>query len=239
MGVRHKVIWVRMQEALRWSGEMGRVVVSKHDKHWHVSVSVHIDCSNYTQQTTLFDDREPVGVDVGINTLATCSDGVIYTNPRPLQRFERKLARANRRRSRREKGSKNWYKAKDMVSGVHARIANIRNDAHHKATTDIVRRASAIGVETLMVSNLLKNRNIAKAHSDAALGGFLVKLTYKAKRRGVPIVKADRFFASRKTCSQCGHKKKDLTLSDRIYHCDACGVSIDRDLNAAINLCPS
>ena len=74
-------------------------------------------------------------------------------------------------------GKEHRYKAKDMVSGVHARIANIRNDAHHKATTDIVRRASAIGVETLMVSNLLKNRNIAKAHSDAALGGFLVKLT--------------------------------------------------------------
>ena len=85
---------------------------------------------------------------------------------------------------------------------------------------------------------MLKNRKIAKALSDSALGGFLTKLKYKATRRGISITEAPQFFASSKTCSNCGHKKVDLTLSDRTYHCSACGFECDRDLNAAINLCP-
>ena len=85
----------------------------------------------------------------------------------------------------------------------------------------------------------LKNKKIAKALSDSALGGFLSKLEYKADRHKVEIVKAGSFFASSKTCSRCGHKKQDLTLSDRTYHCSECDLRIDRDLNAAINLCPS
>ena len=180
------------------------------------------------------------GVDVGINTLATCSNGDTYDNPRPLKRYERKLARANRRLSRRQKGSQNWYKAKAVLSAVHARIGNIREDAQHQATIRIVRKASAIGIETLKITNMLKNRKlVSKALSDSALGGFLVKLKYKAERRGIPITEAPQFFASSKTCSNCGHKKTELDLSERIYHCHECGISIDRDLNAAINLCPT
>ena len=126
-----------------------------------------------------------------------------------------------------------------MLSGVHARISNIREDAHHQASTKIVRKASAIGIETLNISGLLKNRKVAKALSDSALSRFLTMLKYKAERRGIPITEADQFFASSKMCSNCGHKKADLTLSDRQYHCSECGISIDRDLNAAINLCPT
>ena len=116
------------------------------------------------------------------------------------------------------------------------RIACIRNDAHHKATTEIVNMASAIGIETLKITNLLKNRNLAKALSDSALGGFLEKLKSKAETLGIPIIQADQFFASSKRCSNCGHKKKDLLLSERTYDCKKCGISIDRDQNAAINL---
>ena len=135
--------------------------------------------------------------------------------------------------------SKNWQKSKKRLQAIHYRIACIREDIHHKATTDIVRRASSIGIETLKITNLLKNKKIAKALSDSALGGFLSKLEYKADRHKVEIVKAGSFFASSKTCSRCGHKKQDLTLSDREYHCSECDLRIDRDLNAAINLCPS
>ena len=198
-----------------------------------------LDSQNYQHQPLLFDDREPIGIDVGINTLATCSNGDTYDNPRPLKRYLRKLARANRRLSRRQKGSQNWYKAKKLLTGLHARIANIRADAHHQATLRIVRKASAIGIETLNISGLLKNKRIAKALSDSALSGFLTKLKYKADGRGIPITQADRFFASSKTCSNCGQKKKELTLSDKTYHCSECGHEIDRDLNAAINLCPT
>ena len=140
----------------------------------------------------------------------------------------------------RQKGNRqNWYQAKTILSSVHTRIANIREDAHHQATIRIVRKASAIGIETLNISGLLKNRKIAKALSDSALGGFLTKLKYKAERRGIPIAEAPQFFASSKICSNCGHKKTDLTRSDRQYHCTKCGLDIDRDLNAAINLCPA
>ena len=156
-----------------------------------------------------------------------------------LKRYQRKLKRANRALSRKVLRSENWQKAKKRLEGVHYRIACIREDAHHKASTAIVKRASAIGIETLNISGLLKNRRLAKALSDSALSRFLTMLKYKAERRGIPITEADMFFASSKTCSECGHKKDDLTLSDRTYHCTECGFECNRDVNAAINLCPA
>ncbi len=237
-----KIGWIRMREELRYTGEITKVVVSKHNDKWFVSITVRrLDSSNYKHQPSLFDRQEkpPIGIDVGINTLATCSNGETYDNPRPLKRYERKLARANRALSRKVKFSKNWYKQKKRLSAVHARIGNLREDAHHQATIRIVRKARAIGIETLKVTNMLKNRKLAKALSDSALGGFLTKLKYKAERRGIPITEAPQFFAISKTCSHCGHKKTDVMLFDRIYHCSECGFECDRDLNAAINLCPA
>ena len=228
-----------MREELRWTGEISKVVISKSNGKWFASISVHLDGGNYKHQPDLFDAKQPIGIDVGINTLATCSDGTTDDNPRPLKRYERKLARANRRLSRRQKGSQNWYKAKDMLTSVHARIRHIREDAHHQASIRIIRKASAIGIETLNISGLLKNRKLAKALSDSALSRFLTMLRYKADRRGIPITEADQFFASSPTCSNCGHKKTDLTLSERTYHCTECDFECNRDLNAAINLCPA
>ena len=237
-----KIGWVRMREELRYTGEITKVVVSKRNNRWFVSITVrNLDSTNYEHQPSLFEreEKQPIGIDVGINTLATCSNGDTYNNPRPLKRYERKLARANRALSRKVLRSNNWYKAKKRLGGVHDRISNIREDAHHQATTNIVRKASAIGIETLNISGLLRNRKLAKALSDSALSRFLTMLKYKAERRGIPITRSDKFFASSKTCSSCGHKKEELSLSDRTYHCNACGADIDRDLNAAINLCPA
>ena len=234
-----KIGWVRMREELRYKGRISKVVVSKRNNRWFVSILIDCDISNFNYQPRLFDNKAPMGIDVGINTLATCSNGDTYANPRPLKRYERKLARANRALSRKIKGSQNWQKAKTVLSGVHYRIACIREDAHHQASIRIVRKASAIGIETLNISGLLKNRKLAKALSDSALSRFLTMLKYKADRRGIPITEADQFFASSKTCSSCGHKKADLTLSDRQYQCSECGLDIDRDLNAAMNLCPA
>ena len=132
--------------------------------------------------------------------------------------------------------SNNWYKQKARVAQLHYRIACIRNDAHHKATTAIVKNASAIGIETLKITNMLKNKKLAKALSDSALGGFLSKLKSKAEVLGIPIIQAPQFYASSKTCSHCGCMKDELSLSERTYHCSHCCVSIDRDVNAAINL---
>ena len=236
-----KIGWVRMREELRYTGEITRVSISRRNEKWYASILVRCDSNNYKHQPSLFEKQEkaPIGIDVGINTLATCSNGDTYDNPHPLKRYERKLARTNRSVSRKVKGSKNSQKAKKRLGRVHNRISNIRENAHHQATTKIVRKASAIGIETLNISGLLKNRKLAKALSDSALSRFLTLLKYKAERRGIPITEADRFFASSKTCSRCGEKNKDLTLSDRTYHCYACGIDMDRDFNAALNLCPA
>ena len=237
-----KIGWVRMREELRYSGEITKVVVSKRNDKWFASITVrNLDSNNYNHQPSLFEkhEKEPIGIDVGINTLATCSNGDTYDNPRPLKRYERKLARANRGLARKVFRSKNWWKAKKRLETVHYRIACIREDAHHQASTKIVRKASAIGVETLNISGMLKNRKLAKALSDSALSRFLTMLKFKADRRKIKITQADRFFASSKTCSNCGHKKDTLALSERTYRCSECGFECDRDLNAAINLRPT
>lgn len=227
-----KIGWVKMFEKLRFVGKIMKVTISRTAHRWFVSITVDTADTEVVDTST----HPVVGIDVGINRLATCSDGSTYDNPRPLKRYERKLRRAQRRLSKRKFSSNNWYKQKRIVERIHYRIACIRNDAHHKATTDIVNNASAIGIETLKITNMLKNRKLAKTLSDSALGAFLEKLKTKAETRGIPVTEADQFYASSKTCSSCGYRKKDLTLKDRTYQCSECGISIDRDVNAAINL---
>ena len=231
-----KIGWVKMRQVLRFVGKFIKVTVSRTAHRWFVSITVETED---TAEVAKIATHPVVGIDVGINTLATLSDGTKYDNPRPLKRYEKKLKRAQRKLSRKVRKSKNWFKQKAKIARSHYRIACIREDAHHKTTTDIVNRASAIGIETLKITNMLKNKKLAKALSDSALGGFLSKLKYKAEACGIPVVEADQFFASSKTCSNCGHKKDDLTLSERIYHCSKCDVSVDRDINAAINLKPT
>ncbi len=228
-----KIGEVKMFSALRFDGKIKRVTISRTAHRWFASILVDTGTPNVPRDTR---GLPVVGIDVGINTLATLDDGTKYENPRPLKRYERKLAREQRKLSRKVFLSQNWYKQKRKVERIHYRIGCIRREVHHQATTKLVKRASKIGIETLSVANMLKNRKLSKALSDAALGGFLEKLETKAETLGIPIVQAPQFFASSKTCSSCGEKKEDLTLSDRTYHCSACGASIDRDVNAAINL---
>ena len=222
-----------MFSALRFEGKVKRVTISRTADRWFVSILVDTGISSVPRDTR---GRPVVGVDVGINTLATCSDGSTYENPRPLKRYERKLVREQRRLSRRVLKSNNWYKQKRRVERIYYRITCIREDAHHKATKAIVMSASAIDIETLKVTHMLQNRKLAKALSDSALSRFLTMLKYKAESLGIPITEAPQFFASSKTCSNCGEKKDDLSLSEGQYHCVSCGFTQDRDVNAARNL---
>ena len=222
-----------MFETLRFEGEIRKVTISRKAHRWFVSILVETGLPNVPRETR---GLPVAGIDVGINTLATLDTGKQYPNPRPLKRYERKLKREQRRLSKKVFRSQNWYKQKQKIERLHYKIAYIRNDAHHKATTEIVMSASKIGIETLKVTNLLKNRKLAKALSDSALGGFLTKLKSKAETLGIPIIQAPDFYASSKTCSNCGVKKEDLSLSERQYRCEYCGFTEDRDVNAAINL---
>ena len=250
-----KIGWVKTFQELRFVGKIVSVTLSRAAHRWFASISVEVqppirccpassECVEwYASEVDIGTPQQmersiypTIGIDVGISTLATLDDGTKYENPKALKHYERKLKRGQRKLSRKVFLSQNWYKQKRKVERLHHRIACIRRDAHHQATTDILKCASKIGIETLSVTNLLKNRKLAKALSDAALGGFLEKLKTKAKALGIPVVQANRFFASSKICSRCRHKKDDLTLSDRQYHCSHCGTSIDRDVNAALNL---
>ena len=228
-----KIGWVRMFQKLRFKGEVVKVTLSRTAHRWFVSITVDTGKPNAPRDTR---GLPIIGIDVGINSLATLDNGKQYPNPRPLKRYEKKLRREQRKFSKKVFLSNNGYKQKLKVERLHYRIACIRRDAQEKATTEIVKGASAIGIETLKITNMLKNRKLAKALSDSALGGFLEKLKSKSEVLGIPIVEAPQFFASSKTCSRCGHKKDELSLSERQYHCGICGHSIDRDVNAAINL---
>ena len=122
------------------------------------------------------------------------------------------------------------------MAKTHHRVADVRNDAHHKATSAIAKLAGTVCVESLNVSGMVKNRRLARAVSDAGMGGFLTKLAYKCPWQGARLVEADRWYPSSKTCSGCGAVKEVLLLSEREYVCTACGLVKDRDWNAALNL---
>lgn len=212
-------------------GKYAQATVTEQAGHWFVSVIAESE----VVQADLTDNV--IGVDVGIKTLATDSDGDTYANPKALAAKTKQLCRWQRRLSRRVKGSANRNKARTKVAALHKQVADIRKDAHNKACRAIVnKRPAIIVVEDLNVKGMLKNRKLARALSDASLGNFVRVLSYMADDAGIEVRKVGRFFASSKLCACCGWKKEDLTLSDRTFVCADCGHTMNRDLNAAINL---
>jgi len=205
--------------------------VSEKAGRWFVSLQVEMDIPD------LEATQKPVaGVDLGINRMAQVSDGVYFENPRALKSALTRLKRLQRKVSRRQKGSTNRKKAVRQLAKAHFRVANIRKDALHKATTLLTKTKSAIVLENLNVSGMLKNHHLAQAIADVGMYEFRRQLVYKAEWYGCEVLLADRFYPSTKRCSQCGQVKSTMRLSEREYQCECCGFVIDRDLNAAINL---
>lgn len=225
-----KLGWVRMREPLRFQGKIMSATISRTAGHWFCSIQIEIDTPEIKAV------GPTVGVDVGIKELAVVSDGRIFTNERALQTAERRLSLLHKAVSRKPRGSRNRYKAVQRLQRHHYRIACIRSDAIHKATAAITKGCSRIVLEDLNIKGMMRNRRLAKALSDAAMGEFHRQIIYKAEQRGAEIIVADRFYPSSKTCSGCGAVKDILTLGERVYSCEACGLEVDRDLNAAINL---
>lgn len=205
--------------------------VSKRAGKWFVSVQVealdreHSDTKN-----------EVIGIDLGIKTLATCSDGTTYENPKALKKNLKRLKRKQRQLSRKKKGSKNYGKSKQKLAKLHYHISNIRKDCLHKITSKIIDENQVIVLENLRVSNMMKNHRLAQAISDVGLFEFRRQIEYKAKWSGRKVIFADTFFPSSKTCNCCGWKNSDLKLTDRLFECKVCDMKIDRDLNASLNL---
>src|SRR6266480_3297582 len=205
--------------------------VSEQAGHWFVSFQVEEE-----QEQRLTTAPAAIGIDLGVTTLATCSDGVSFENPRSLKHKLKKLKRLSRAHSRKQKGSKNREKARKKVALLHARIANIRRDAVHKLTTQLCKNHAWVAIEDLHVKGMLKNHHIAQAISDASLGEIRRQLTYKAEKYGTRVAVIDRFFPSSKTCSICGWVNEHLDLSQRVFVCVDCGYFTDRDYNAAKNI---
>ncbi|MCX5393347.1 RNA-guided endonuclease TnpB family protein [Streptomyces sp. NBC_00094] len=178
-----------------------------------------------------------VGVDVGLDHLLTLSTGEKIANPRHGRRDRVALARAQRSLARKAPGDgANRRKARRKVAKIHARIADRRRDGLHKLTTRLVRENQTLVIEDLSVRNMVKNRSLAHAISDAAWSEFRSMLEYKAAWYGREVVAVDRFFPSSKLCSHCGRLAKSMPLHVRTWTCEGCGTVHDRDVNAAKNL---
>ena len=178
-----------------------------------------------------------IGLDVGLKEFCTDSHGNTVANPKILRGFSRKLARAQRRLSRRKFGSHNRNEQRIIVARIHERISDTRNDFLHKLTTQLCRENQTIAVESLNVQGLLKNHKLARAISDAAWGEFFRQLQYKSIVYGCEVIKVPTFYPSSQTCSACGYQNPLVkNLSVRGWICPKCGAHHDRDVNAAINI---
>lgn len=225
-----KLGWVKMREALRFEGKIMSATVSRTADMWFVSISVQQEISEPVPAPGA------VGVDVGIKELAVTSDGEVFENPKALKAAEKRLRRLHKAVSRKKEGSNNRKKAVLKLARQHYRIACVRKDAIHKATSAITTGYGLIGIEDLNVKGMLKNHCLARAISDASFSEFHRQLEYKAAWRGGVVVKADRWFPSSKMCSACGHVMETLPLSVRTWTCPECGAVHDRDKNASTNL---
>lgn len=225
--------WVRMREALRFTGKIMSATISHVADRWFVSITVDTPNDSRLPQA---ENQGAVGVDLGVSVLATLSTGEKITGPKPHKALLNRVRRLSRSMSRKQKGSANRSKAKVKLARLHARIGNVRRDAMHQLTTDLTRRFHTIGIEDLNVRGMVKNRHLSRSVSDMGFFEFRRQLDYKAARRGGVVVVADRWYPSSKTCSNCWHKLETLPLAVREWTCPACGADHDRDVNAAINL---
>jgi putative transposase len=204
--------------------------VSEQAGHWYVSLLVE-------EERVAPVNRGPVvGVDLGVKTLATLSDGTSEPNPRYLKHCLKKLKRLQRAVSRKRKGSRNRKKAVHQLASLHQKIANQRANTLHRITSRLAKTKSVVVLEDLNVAGMLKNHHLAQAIGDVGFGEFRRQLAYKAVWYGCQVMMASRWEPSSKTCSGCGWIDDDLSLADRTFRRQSCGLVLDRDLNAAINL---
>ena len=221
--------WLKCSEILP-ECQIKNVVISKKASHWFIAFKIPFEPQIYPKNNGI------IGVDLGIKTLATLSDGKTFENIKPYKKNKRKLKLLQRKLSKKQKGSNNRKKACAKVAKLHCRISNIRKDNIHKLTTYLAKNHSEIVIEDLNVRGMSKNHKLASAILDGGFYEFRRQLEYKVKWYSSVLTVVDRFFPSSKQCSGCGNIKSDLKLSDREYICECCGLLIDRDLNASINL---
>ena len=220
---------VRMTERLRYEDAyVTSYNVKREADGWYVTISVEIDEERRTESDTF------VGVDVGCHALAVASDGTRCEKPGRLRDLERQLKRRQRLLARKAKGSRNRHKARSRVARTYQRIRNIKQDAIHKFTAGIAKNHGTVCIETLDVKGMKEgdNKYVRKGVHNSCMSEILSQLKYKCNN----FVEVAAYYPSSKTCSNCGKRKEDLGPGERTYRCRSCGMSLDRDLNASINL---
>ena len=218
---------IKMTEAVRFSGRVMEVVVSREADRWFASFLVE------TEHVPQHGEKV-IGVDLGVKDAVVLSTGERFPGPKPLRKRLRKLKRLSRQHSRKVKGSRNRKKSAMRLARLHRRIKNIRKGFLHKVTSYIVSKAKTVVIEDLNVKGMLANRHLSRAISDIGFWEFRRQMEYKTEMNEVALIVANRWFPSTKLCRKCG-TLNDLSLDERIYRCD-CGHVEDRDLNAARNL---
>jgi IS605 OrfB family transposase len=221
---------VNLAETLRLEGKILSARISQQADWWFIAIQVEMP------DRAALPLSEAVGIDLGLLALLTLSTGERLESQKPLKGLQRKLKRAQRKLSRCQKGGHNREKARMEVARLHYRVTCKWDDILHKATTGLAEKYGLICLENLNVKGMMQNHCLAEALGDAAFGKLVDLLESKVLARGGHIQYVDRFFPSSKRCSGCGAIRDNLTLSDRIYCCPQCGLVLDRDHNAAINI---
>ena len=220
----------RLDEPLECGYVSQTFTISKEGSRWFISFCVD------AERLPVEQSQAAVGIDVGIKYAATLSNQQVFDAPKPLiASAKTKLATLQRKASKQVKGSNNQRKTYNKISRLHAQIACIRKDFLHKLTTYLAQTFKLIKIENLNVLGMMANHKLAGAISDLGFYEFKRQLNYKCLMYGATLVLVDQWFPSSKTCSNCG-SKKDMPLSVRIYDCPVCGISIERDLNASLNI---
>jgi putative transposase len=219
---------VNMTEELRLQDKIKSATIFYRAGWWFVSIAVEVEHEAPAH------NGGPVGIDLGIKTLATCSDGEKFENQKHYRRNLGRIKGLSKGLSRKVEGSQNWWKNTKKLAKAHYRVACQRQDTLHKMTTQVASTYALIGLEDLNTKGMLANHHLAQAVSDASFFEVKRQLLYKAEQYGGSVQLVDRWFPSSKTCHVCGWVKQDLTLADRVWMCEQCGTIHERDVNAAI-----
>ena len=222
---------VRLAEPLRYTGKIMSYVVSTYAGEWFVSVQVE---TNVDARPRCEAPNSSVGIDVGLSHIAVASDGTVLDMPKSLKRLDEHLKALQRKLSKKAKRSRNRSKALRRKQKVQRRINDIRKDAVHKFTATVTKNHGIVVTEDLNLKGMVQKgtASLRRSLTHSLMGEVIRQVSYKAQKH----IMVDRFFPSSKRCSNCGFVKTNLELSERTYRCEACGVSLDRDLNASLNL---
>ena len=243
--------WVKMTERLRFIGNVNGVVISQHGRKFFAAFSVHVSSEEYLRTHPKVQSLKPeraVGIDLGLRESFILSDGLFVENPKILKKYERRITTINRQLNKRShprtkeervegvSKSSNYLKLSLRLNNLHLKVADTRRDFITKVTSILTTTYGSIALEDLNVRGMVRNHRLAKSIADVSFSEIRRQIEYKAKYNGINLVFADRFYPSSKTCSVCGNIKKDLKLSDRVFRCPHCGIVMDRDYNASLNL---